>query len=349
MGEAYLALQRYALRLKERGVILAICSKNESAVAENAIQNHPEMLLKRSDFAAFAVNWEDKATNIIKIASELNIGLNSLVFADDNPIERARVREALPMVAVPEMPEDAANYARTIALGGYFESVSFTAEDRYRAESYATDAKRNALMNVSTSLGEFLAGLEMSVIYGPFAQGDLGRVTQLINKTNQFNTTTYRYAPNEVASKAAAPGYITLQFRLVDRYGDNGIVSTMIIRRDDDEPTTARLESWVMSCRVFGRELEFEAMNIAVEAAQQSNVRIILAEYIPTPKNAIIKDLYPNLGFAPLGISSSAGVTRWRLDISNYRSRETHISRQRLCVRNNQMKDNSDARRVGLV
>jgi FkbH-like protein len=324
-GEAHLAIQNYAVQLKERGIILAICSKNDSAIAETAFRDHPEMRLKRADIAAFVANWEDKADNLMKIAAQLNIGLDSLVFVDDNPIERARIREALPMVSVPEIPDDAAGYAQTLAAAGYFEAVSFTQEDRDRADLYARDAARSALMSVSKSMDEFLAGLKMSVVYAPFSKNDLARVTQLINKTNQFNTTTRRYTPDEIAARLNPRDFITLQFRLLDRYGDNGIVSAAILARTAD-PSAWEIETWVMSCRVFGRELEFETMNIVVGAARELGACAIVATYIPTAKNAIIKNLYADLGFSAIEDSpENDGRTRWRLNTGEYRVRPTHI------------------------
>jgi FkbH-like protein len=327
-GEAHLALQDYGVQLKERGVILAVCSKNDLAIAETAFRTHPEMRLKRSDITAFMANWDDKAQNLVKIAAQLNIGIDSLVFVDDNPIERARIREALPTVAVPELPEDPAGYAQTLAQAGYFEAVNFTQEDRERAELYGKDAKRSALLSVSTSMDVFLSGLEMSVVHSPFGKSDMARVTQLINKTNQFNTVTQRYTAEEVATRANGPEYITLQFRLLDRYGDNGIVSVVILG-PTSEAGVLEIETWVMSCRVFGRELEFETMNIVAEAARQKGAHRIVASYIPTERNAIVKDLYSNLRFTPIGVADkSDDSTRWQLDLRDYQLRKTHITRR---------------------
>jgi FkbH-like protein len=325
-GEAHLALQRYAKQLKERGVILAVCSKNDVKIAEAAFRDHPEMALRRSDFAAFQANWDDKAQNLKAIAKQLNIGLNSLVFVDDNPIERARVRQSLPMVAVPEMPEDPALYVRCLAEAGYFEAVAFTAEDRVRAEAYAANAEREALLGSAESMDDFLRGLNMTAVYGPFTAVDHARIVQLINKTNQFNTTTRRYAGDEITRIMEDPDAMTLQFRLLDRVGDNGLVSTMILRPTEDDDEALEIENWVMSCRVFGRELEFEAMNIAVEAAKERGVRTLVADYIPTPKNDVIMKLYPSFGFTEVERPAPAnGAKRWALDLADYVTRDTHI------------------------
>jgi FkbH-like protein len=326
-GEAHLALQRYAKALKERGIILAVCSKNELASAEAAFHNHPEMLLKRSDITAFVANWTDKAENLRSIAAQLNIGLDSLVFVDDNPAERARVRESLPMVAVPELPEDPAHYVRCLTDAGYFEAIAFTEEDRQRVGQYAANIERETLRSSYQSMDDYLRGLQMSVVFGPVGPVDLARATQLINKTNQFNTTTRRLSSEELSAIAGAAQNITLQFRLIDRFGDNGLVSVMILCQDPAESGLFDVINWVMSCRVFGRQLEDEAMNIAVGLAQERGARRLRAEIIATKKNAVISDLYRNLGFAPLPGPAAPDTTRWMLDLADYTVRPTFINR----------------------
>lgn len=328
-GEAHLALQRYAKQLSDRGVILAVCSKNDPTIAEAVFRDHPEMLLKRSDIAAFVANWTDKAANLEMIAGQLNIGLDSLVFVDDNPAERARIRESLPMVAVPELPEDPAHYARCVANAGYFEAVAFTADDLQRAEQYANNAARQSSLTSSQSLDDFLIGLKMSVVAGPITAVDLARSAQLINKTNQFNPTTRRYAVEEVERFAASDRYLTFQFRLTDRFGDNGLVSVMILRPDPEETDVFEIDTWVMSCRVFGRQLELEAMNIAVEAAKQRRIHTFRADHIPTPKNGVVSELYPTLGFTRVPEATAAeGATRWLLHLDDYTPSRTHITRR---------------------
>jgi FkbH-like protein len=326
-GEAHVALQHYVLALRERGILLAVCSKNDAATAEGVFRHHPGMALRRADFAAFVANWEDKAANLRTIAQQLNIGLDSLVFVDDSPVERARVREALPMVAVPEMPDDPAHYVRVLADAGYFEAVSLTPDDLQRAGQYAANAEREALRDGASGVEDFLRGLGMSVVYSAFEARDLPRVAQLINKTNQFNTTTKRYSLDEVAAIAAVPENITLQFRLLDRLGDNGLVSTMIIRPAEDAPAVFEIDNWVMSCRVFGRKLEYEAMNIAVDAVRRRNARALRANYVPTAKNSVIRELYPQLGFTAVAKADGAGTTRWLLDLAKYHRRHTQIAR----------------------
>jgi len=320
-GEAHHALQRYARSLKERGIILAVCSKNEAAIAESAFRDHPEMILQRKDIAAFMVNWTDKATNLESIAAQLNIGLDSLVFVDDNPAERARVRESLPMVAVPELPEDPAGYVRCIA-------DAFTEEDRQRVGQYAANIDREALRSTFQSMDDFLRGLDMSLTFGPVTPVELSRVTQLINKTNQFNTTTRRYTAEEIAALAEAPQNITLQLRLADRFGDNGLVSVMILCQNHDDPKVFDIVNWVMSCRVFGRQLEHETMNIAVESARARGAHGLRADLIATAKNGVIKDLYGGLGFSPVPGQTAAGTSRWKVDLAAYTALPTFISRR---------------------
>lgn len=328
VGEAHLALQRHAKALRDRGVILAVCSKNEAAIAEAAFRDHPEMLLKRDDFAAFVANWTDKATNLETIARALNIGLDALVFVDDNPVERAQVRERLPMVAVPELPRDPADYVRCIAEAGYFEAIAFTSEDRDRAGQYAANRERAELAEGAGGMDGFLAQLDMAVEFGPVTPLNRARVTQLVNKTNQFNTTTIRRTEAEVAALAEDPGSLLLQFRLTDKFGDNGIVSVMILTPAGDG-ATLDLSSWVMSCRVFGRQLEDQAMNILVEAASARGLQALRADFVPTAKNAVVRDLFARLGFTQVA-DLGDGASRWSLDLADYAPRPTRISRKEL-------------------
>jgi FkbH-like protein len=327
-GEAHLALQRYAKALKERGVILAVCSKNDIKIAEAAFRDHPEMLLKRGDIAVFLANWDDKVTNIRSIAQQLNIGLDSLVFVDDNPMERGHVRSELPMVAVPEMPKDPAHYVRVLADAGYFEATSFTKEDSERADQYAANAEREGLLNGAGGLDAYLEQLGMTVEFGGVTPLNLARVTQLINKTNQFNTTTVRMTEQDVQALAMDPKSVVLQFRLVDKFGDNGLVSVLLAGAG--EPGQLDIANWVMSCRVFGRQLEDEAMNILVEAARVRGVRTLNAAYLPTAKNGVVRDLFERLGFTRTATARDApeGASQWSLSIAEYGARPTRIARK---------------------
>ena len=328
VGEAHLALQRYAKSLKERGVILAVCSKNEASIAEAAFREHPEMLLARADISAFKVNWNDKAENLQAIAVQLNIGLDSLVFVDDNPAERARIRESLPMVAVPELPEDSAHYVRCLADAGYFDAVTFTDEDRSRADQYTANIQRENMLGASQSMDDFLRGLEMSVEYARLTPVDLSRAAQLINKTNQFNATGIRMTADALADVAAEPRNIVLHFRLIDRFGDNGLVSVMILTPGRDDPGAMNIDNWVMSCRVFGRQLEAEAMNIAVDEARTAGAVALRGTIIPTKKNTVIADLYGKLGFARKPGDPDADATSWILNLQGHEPIQTWIKRR---------------------
>jgi FkbH-like protein len=230
---------------------------------------------------------------------------------------------------VPELPADPALWVRCLADAGYFEAVAFTDEDRARNEQYAANASRDSLRDLSQSVDEFLAGLEMCVTAGPIRPVDLTRVTQLINKTNQFNPTTRRYTAPEVSAFASSDSCLTLQFRLADRFGDNGLVSAMLLRADGHDPTVLEIDTWVMSCRVFGRQLEAEALNIAVDACRQRGARQLRADFLPTAKNGVVAKLYPSLGFVPSPTEPSPdGGSRWILNLSDYVRRETPIARR---------------------
>ncbi|HYZ32832.1 MAG TPA: HAD-IIIC family phosphatase, partial [Crenalkalicoccus sp.] len=319
-GEAFLAVQRHALALSERGVILAVCSKNEERVAMAAFERHPEMLLRPRQIAAFAANWTDKPANLRAIAEELSIGLDSLVFLDDNPFERALVRRELPMVAVPELPEDPALWPRTLADAGYFEGVAVTAEDRARAAQYQGNRDRATLRAQATDLGAYLRELEMRLLWSRFDRAGLPRIVQLINKTNQFNLTTRRYTDAEAVAVAEDPAAFGLQLRMLDRFGDNGVIGIVIGRRQGD---AVRLDTWLMSCRVLGRQVEEATLNLVVEQARALGAARLIGEYRPTPKNGMVAEHYPRLGFAPL--ASDGDAMLHVLELAGYVPRETAI------------------------
>jgi FkbH-like protein len=309
-GEAHLAVQQLALNLRSRGIVLAVSSKNTDAIARAPFRDHPDMLLKEEHFAVFQANWDDKATNIRAIAEELSLGLDALVFLDDNPAERALVRQALPQVAVPELPEDPALYARTLAAAGYFESVAFSNEDRTRAGMYEANARRVALKEQAGNLDAYLASLMMEIWFAPFDRVGRNRISQLINKSNQFNLTTRRYTEAEVAAAEEDPAVFTLQVRLSDRFGDNGMISVIICR-----PGAARewnIDVWLMSCRVLGRKVEQAVLRELVNCARAAGMEFLIGTYRPTEKNGIVENHYAQLGFAKLA-ERSDGATAWSL------------------------------------
>jgi FkbH-like protein len=304
-GEAYLAFQHYCRELARRGVILALCSKNDEANALEAFERHPEMALKRSDIAAFAINWDDKPTNIRAIAAELNIGLDALVFVDDNPFERNLVRRELPMVAVPEVGEDPVGFTAAISDAGYFEALAITDEDRERTAQYHGNRARDALRRSTTDLEGYLRGLEMRLVWRRFDRIGLARTVQLINKSNQFNLTTRRYTEVEVLAVMDDPDAFGLQLRLIDRFGDNGVIAIIIGRKAGDRDLL--IDTWLMSCRVLGRQVEEATLDLIARQAKLLGARRLIGEYIPTKKNGMVKDHYAKLGFTVMETTPAGG------------------------------------------
>jgi FkbH-like protein len=309
-GEAHLELQRAALALRARGVILAVSSKNEDDAARSPFRLHAEMLLREDHIAVFQANWSDKATNLAAIARELAIGTDSLVFVDDNPVERELVRTTLPEVAVPELPGDPALYARTLLAAGYFEAVSFSAEDRARAGYYQQNARRAALREQIADLDSYLASLRMTISFRPFDEAGRARIAQLINKSNQFNLTTRRYTETEVAA-TERDAALTLQVRLADAFDDNGMISVVICRSRSG--TAWEIDTWLMSCRVLGRRVEQMVLREILLAARARGIERVVGVYRPTEKNRMVEDHYQRLGFT-LVERGGDGTTVWEID-----------------------------------
>lgn len=312
-GEAHRGVQAAALDLRRRGIVLAVCSKNDDHTARLPFQQHPGMLLKESDIAVFVANWEDKASNLERIAQRLDIGLDSLVFLDDNPVERAQVRQALPQVAVPELGADPSGYARTLMLAGYFESAAFTQDDLARADQYQGNAHRAELLESSRDLGQFLQSLAMTIQFAAFHPQGRKRITQLINKTNQFNVTTRRYTEAQVASMETSPDHFTLQVGLVDRFGDNGTICAVICHR---QPECWEIDSWLMSCRVLNRKVEEAVCNRIAREAMAAGAKRLVGLYLPTPRNKIVANLFAQLGF--VREDSPEDAQRWVLDLETF-------------------------------
>jgi FkbH-like protein len=313
LGEAHSALQRMALSLKERGIILCVSSKNDEAIALDAFRNHPEMILKEDDIVAFRVNWEDKAANIKAIADAIDLGLDSFVFLDDNPAERKRVRDALPSVAVPELPEDPSEWLGVFQAAGYFEQSGFSKEDQQRAGFYKANALRAARLERIGDHDEYLRSLSMTLSIAPFDGAGRKRIAQLISKSNQFNVTTRRYSETEIEAMQSNSEVLTLQARLEDIFGDNGMISAVICRQ------TGRIwevDTWIMSCRVLGRRVEETILQYLVEQARVRGISEIIGRYIPTAKNGLVRDHFSKLGFVQTG--SQNGETTWQLAIASY-------------------------------
>jgi FkbH-like protein len=294
---------------------LAVCSKNDEANALSPFIEHPEMVLRKGDIACFVANWNDKASNIRAIAAQLNIGLDFCAFVDDNPFERNLVRQELPMVAVPELSDDAASYAQTVADAGYFEALSITDEDRTRNTLYQSNREREALKESATDLCAYLRGLDMRMVWQPFDRIGAARIVQLINKTNQFNLTTIRYTDADVDALMAYPTCFGLQIRLIDRFGDNGIIAIVIGRMQPDGALF--IDTWLMSCRVLGRQVEEATLNLVAEEARRLGARALIGEYRPTAKNGMVKEHYQRLGFTVIE-ERADGVARSRLDLDAF-------------------------------
>ncbi len=320
LGESYTDFQKYVKRLKERGVILAVCSKNDNDVAELGF-THPDSVLKLEDFAAFHANWNTKNINIRQIAHELNIGLDSLVFIDDNPAEREIVRRDIPEVSVPDFdPEDIFTCIKAIEDNGYFETAAISEDDIKRSDTYRQNKQRHELEESSGNYDEFLKSLEMEAEISPFREIYFDRITQLTNKTNQFNLTTKRYTLAEIKSASESPEHITLYCRLKDKFGDNGIISLVIGEIHGDN---LKIILWLMSCRVLKRGVEDLMLDCIVREARKRGCIKLTGIYIRTKKNSMVESLYKDFGFSLL--SSEDDHTEWELELNNYENRNTFI------------------------
>lgn len=313
-GEAHAALQAYAAELATRGVVLAVCSKNNPTDALLPFARGDGMVLRVEDFAAFRANWTDKPANLRDIARTLNLGLDSFVFLDDNPVERALVRAECPEVAVPEVGEDPADFVRVLDRGLYFEMWALSPEDMNRAQAYRANVEREQLRTSAGSLDEFLRSLDMRAECGPFDDSVLARVVQLIGKTNQFNLTSRRHSEATVREMLASPDCWTLYVKLKDRFGDNGLIGVMIAKRT---PSGRRwiVDTWLMSCRVIGRRVEDLMFGRLWEHAASTGAAEIEGVYLPTAKNGMVADLYARFGFQAQPVPREEEM-RYLLDLS---------------------------------
>lgn len=322
-AEAHLHVQRVALELRDRGVVLAISSKNEDITARLPFREHPDMLLRENHIAVFQANWSDKASNIKAIAQTLSLGLESMVFLDDNPAERMQVRRELPEIAVPELPEDPALYARTLIAAGYFEAITFSEEDRKRASFYQENAKRAQILNSSSDMDSYLKSLEMEIIFTPFDAAGRARIAQLISKSNQFNLTTKRYTELDIKRIEEGPAFYTRQIRLKDSLGDNGMISVIICKK---ESKLWEIDVWLMSCRVLGRRVEEAALLDIANHAKKAGAIKLIGVYSPTARNTIVKDHYRKLGFTKA--EGDGVIEKWELDLTKYKAPQLPLSIQ---------------------
>lgn len=321
LGESYSEFQSYIKELKSRGVLLAVCSKNDRDIAVEGF-NHPDSILKVDDFVSFFTNWMPKNNNILAIAKEINIGLDSIVFIDDNPAERALVRSELPSVEVPEVGEDIAKFIEILDGGKYFEPISLSDEDLKRTEYYKDNITRVKAKDNFSNYGAYLESLEMSAQISSFQAIYLDRITQLINKTNQFNLTSRRYSFDELKKISKSKGYISIFGKLEDKFGDNGIVSVIIGNVSNHN---LDIDLWIMSCRVFKREMEFAMFDKLVDISLKHKVKTITGTYIKSDRNSIVKQLYPELGFELIHKEEQKNI--WNLNVnSKYKKKNKYVS-----------------------
>ncbi|CAN5316521.1 HAD-IIIC family phosphatase [soil metagenome] len=317
-GEAFVAFQHYVKALQQRGIVLAVCSKNEMDTAREPFQSHPDMVLKLDDIAVFRANWNDKAGNIRAIAETLSLGLDAMVFVDDNPVERDLVHQHLPMVEVIEMPDDPAFYVEALARAGCFEATAFSDEDRQRASVYQSNAQREQAREEFVDMASYLKSLEMKAQIVDADELTLPRFAQLINKSNQFHLTGCRMFEPELLALQQREDHRVLGFRLVDRFGDNGLISAVVLRR---ETSALHIDTWVMSCRVLGRTMEEFVANEILRVAREWKCNAIIGRYVASAKNALVAGLYERLGFVQdvdgsWRIAASEAIPPWETQIN---------------------------------
>lgn len=319
-AESFRAFQTYVKKQKSIGVMLTVASKNDLQNALDGL-NHPDGVLRPEDFIVIKADWENKDRNLMLTAAQMDLGVDSFVFADDNPTERALVSGSIPGIAVPEMasPDD---YIRTLDRNGYFEVTVFSADDAKRNEMYRANAERAELALTFGDYTEYLRSLDMRADILPFPEVYLARITQLTNKSNQFNLTTRRYTEEEIRSVSSDGQHICLYGKLWDRFGDNGVVSVVIGRIEGD---MLHMELWLMSCRVLKKDMEFAMLDTLVKEAKAKGLSRIVGYYFPTAKNGMVRELYAKFGFAKIS-EDEAGNTIWELPLETYKE-QNHVIR----------------------
>ena len=321
IGKAFTEFQEWIKKLKNRGIILAVCSKNTESVAQEPFEKHPEMVIKLEDIAVFKANWDNKADNIRQIQSILNIGFDSMVFLDDNPFERNIVRENLPLVTVPELPEDPAEYLEFLYSQNLFETVSYSDADVERTRQYQVEAQRAKIQKSFTNEAEFLQNLEMVSEVTPFNKFNTPRIAQLSQRSNQFNLRTIRCLDADIEGIYKSDFYKTFSFTLSDKYGDNGLICVVLVEKSTERRLF--INSWFMSCRVLKRGMENFTLNTIVEYAKDNGFKKIIGEYIETPKNGMVRTHYQELGFSSI---QSDVQNLFELDVETYVKKECYIT-----------------------
>lgn len=321
IGKVFTEFQMWVKKLKQRGIIICIASKNNENIAKEPFVKHPDMVLKLDDIAVFQANWETKVDNIRTIQSVLNIGFDSMVFLDDNPFERNIVRENIPEITVPELPEDPAEYLEYLYSLNLFETASYSSLDNDRTKQYQVEAQRVSLSKTFTNEADFLKSLNMVSIVSGFTKFNIPRVAQLSQRSNQFNLRTVRYTDADIEALATDPNVIDLAFTLEDKFGDNGLIAVVIMKPVNNQ---LFVDTWFMSCRVLKRGMEKFTLNTMVEKAKAAGYKKIIGEYLPTQKNKIVENHYAGLGFTPV---EGAATAQFVLDVDSFILRECYIQK----------------------
>lgn len=319
-GRVFSNLQRWLKQLKELGIILAVCSKNDEDIAKEPFEKHEEMVLHLNDISVFAASWNDKVSNIRMIQESLNIGFDSMVFVDDNPFERNLVRQKLPEVEVPELPEDPAHYLEYLQCCNYFDVVSFSAEAADRTGQYQAEFERKRSEASFTSIEDYLTSLEMVGTGRAFEKSRYSRIAQLTQRSNQFNLRTIRYTEDEIRRIAESNEYLTLYYTLRDRFGDHGLIGVIIAQKVNKDELF--VDTWLMSCRVLKRGMEEFMINKLAEKAALEGFTRISAEYIPTAKNKMVKDIYRDMGFR------ETSENQYSMELNDYRMKHIYIKEE---------------------
>jgi len=321
-GEAFRAFQLHLLELSKRGVLLAVCSKNDLDKAVEPFEKHPEMVLRMKDIVSFKANWQPKSDNLRQIAQDLNLGLDSLVFVDDNAAEIDIVRQYVPDVNAIWLGDDPSTFTPKLKDSRFFEMRSVTEEDVQRVQQYKTEAERKKTLESSTDMGSYLESLQMVGTIKPFNSVDAPRIAQLIAKSNQFNLTTRRRSEAEVAALMDDPGFACFTMRISDRFGDYGLIAIVVC---EIRGTESYIDTWLMSCRVLMRQVEEEVLNEIVRLARLNGCDHLVGRYIPTVKNGMVKELYPRMGFRHAK-SEDDGSELYEMTIESYNPFETKIN-----------------------
>ena len=320
IGKAFSEFQMWVKKLKQRGIIICVASKNNEETAKEPFEKHPDMVLKLDDIAVFQANWETKVDNIRTIQSILNIGFDSMVFLDDNPFERNMVRENIRGITVPELPEDPGDYLEYLYSQNLFETASYSNADKDRTKQYQVEAKRVSLSKTFTNEADFLKSLNMISTVSGFTKFNIPRVAQLSQRSNQFNLRTIRYTEADITTMAENPDVIDLSFTLEDKFGDNGLIAVIVMKKQDTE--TLFVDTWFMSCRVLKRGMENFTLNTMVEKAKAAGYKRIIGEYLPTPKNKMVENHYLGLGFTKI---EEAETAQFELNVDTYKPCECFI------------------------